>query len=338
MNYCLFCFSDSGAELAKKLCGLLKIDIKCVHTTEKFAAKYGFTSHKKVADAVGELFAHNDALIFVGACGIAVREIAPHIKSKTTDPAVVVIDDKGRFAIPILSGHIGGANELAKRIAELIGAQAVITASTDGAGKFSCDAWAAKNGFAISSMKAAKEISAAILVRDIPVCSEYDLPDVLPNGLYRGGEGELGIYIGVRKKEPFETTLRLIPRSLCLGIGCRRGTGKETIENAVNAVFDKYGLDIRAVGGIASIDLKKDEAGLLGFAAELGIEPAFYTAKELDSVTGDFEESEFVRKTVGTGNVCERAAALGGGKITVKKTAENGVTAAVAEKNVRIVF
>ena len=142
----------------------------------------------------------------------------------------------------------------------------------------------------------------------------------------------------LRKKEPFETTLRLIPRSLCLGIGCRRGTGKETIENAVNAVFGKYGLDIRAVGGIASIDLKKDEAGLLGFAAELGIEPAFYTAKELDSVTGDFEESEFVRKTVGTGNVCERAAALGGGKITVKKTAENGVTAAVAEKNVRIVF
>ena len=322
MNYCLFCFSDSGAELAKKLCGLLKIDIKCVHTTEKFAAKYGFTSHKKVADAVGELFAHNDALIFVGACDIAVREIAPHIKSKTTDPAVVVIDDKGRFAIPVLSGHIGGANELAKRIAELIGAQAVITASTDGAGKFSCDAWAAKNGFAISSM----------------VCSEYDLPDVLPNGLYRSGEGELGIYIGVRKKEPFETTLRLIPRSLCLGIGCRRGTSKETMENAVNAVFDKYGLDIRAVGGIASIDLKKDEAGLLGFAAELGIEPEFYTAKELDSVTGDFEESEFVRKTVGTGNVCERAAALGGGKITVKKTAENGVTAAVAEKNVRIVF
>ena len=338
MNYCLFCFSDSGAKLAERLCELLSLKKCRIHTIDKFAQAYGFTPHKSLSADMGELFTQNDTLIFVGACGIAVREIAPHIKSKTTDPAVIVIDDKGRFVIPILSGHIGGANELARKISDLIGAQAVITTSTDGAGKFSCDAWATKNGFALSSMQIAKEISAAILIKNIPVCSDFILPDVLPEGLVHSEGGEIGIYIGVYRKEPFEFTLRLIPRSLTLGIGCRRGTEKECIEKAVNAVFSAHGLDIRAVGKIATIDVKKDEPGLLEFAEKLGIGSTFYTADELNAVEGDFEESEFVKQTVGTGNVCERAAALDGGKIIVKKTAESGVTVAVAEKNVRIEF
>ena len=338
MNIALFCFSNAGAKLAEKLCRLLDIEKTCVHSIDKFASVYGFTSHKRVGADVGTLFNENDALIFISACGIAVREIAPYVKSKTTDPAVVVIDDQGKFVIPVLSGHIGGANDLAREIAEKISAVPVVTTSTDGAGKFSCDSWAAKHDCAISSMETAKEISAAILTKDIPICSDYELPKRLPQGLVKGEQGDLGIYIGICEKSPFKTTLRLIPRTLTLGIGCRRGTEKERFDEVTKAIFQDHGLDIRAVKTVASIDVKKEEKGLLQFAEALHADTVFYTADELNAVEGDFEESEFVKRTVGTGNVCERAAACDGGNVIVKKTAMSGVTAAVSEKVWRIEF
>ena len=338
MRTSFFCFSDSGAKLAERLCFVLGVHKECVHSTVKFASEYGFTPHKSISGDMETLFEESDALIFIGACGIAVREIAPYVKSKTTDPAVIVIDDRGRFVIPILSGHIGGANALARRIASEIGATAVVTTSTDGAGRFSCDEWATANGCAISSMKTAKEVSAAILTRDIPICSDYELPEKLPGGLVTGDGGDLGIYIGIYDRSPFISTLRLIPRTVTLGIGCRRGISKETILAAIRSVLENGGIDIRAVGRIASIDVKKDEEGLISCAEELGAEPVFYSADELNAVQGSFDESEFVRKTVGTGNVCERAAVLAGGELIIKKTAMGGVTVAAAETEWRIGF
>ena len=169
MRTALICFSDAGSALALRLSALLGQDPSAVHSIAKFAEKYGFTSHEKIAADMGELFRTHDALVFIGACGIAVRDIAPHLKSKTEDPAVLVIDDRGRYVIPILSGHIGGANALAKEIAAMLGAVPVVTTATDGAGRFSCDAWAAAHNCAISSMTKAKEISARILTEDIPI-------------------------------------------------------------------------------------------------------------------------------------------------------------------------
>lgn len=338
MKTCLFCFSDSGANLALSLCEKLNLPPKQVHTVPKFAAAYGFTAHESVCREMGELFAGHDALIFIGACGIAVRDIAPHLKSKITDPAVLVMDDRGKFVIPILSGHIGGANALARRIAEMIGATAVITTATDGAGKFSCDAWATTHGCAISSMGLAKKISAEILVRDLPISSEFDLPETLPQGLISAGSGDLGIYVGVRVAEPYRETLRLIPRIVTLGVGCRRGTSEEVIRQTVKGILEQSGIDLRAVCRIASIDLKRNETGLLAFAASIGANTAFFSADELNAVPGIFEESEFVRKTVGTGNVCERAAVLAGGKKILKKTAENGVTVAAAIADWGVMF
>ena len=338
MKISLFCFSEAGAKLALKLTELLELSRTDVHSIARIASLYGFTPHQKISNDVGGLFAESDALLFIGACGIAVREIAPHVRTKTEDPAVVVIDDQGRFVIPILYGHIGGANDLARGIASLIGAAPVVTTSTDGAGRFSADAWASRNGYRIDSMEEAKKISAAILTRDVPVSSDYVLPETLPDGLVRGEEGESGVYIGVRGRTPFRTTLRLIPRTLTLGIGCRRGTEKKTLREAVEKVMKDNGLDMRAVGRIASIDVKKDEEGLRSLAAEMGAELLFFTADELNAVEGEFEESEFVKKTVGTGNVCERAAVLAGGKAIVRKTALTGVTVAVTEEERKIEF
>ena len=324
MKAFVFCFSDLGAELAGKLCQLLNLDQACIC--------------RGIADDMEKIFTENDSLIFIGACGIAVRAVAPYIKSKTTDPAVIVIDDQGRYVIPILSGHIGGANGLARMIAQLLGAAAVITTATDGAGKFSCDSWAVQNDCAISSMKIAKEVSAAILKKDIPVVSDYELPSSLPKGLVLGDTGEIGIYIGIHEKSPFKTTLRLIPKILALGIGCRKGTSEEHLLSAVKTVLADNGLDIRAVEKIASIDVKKEEVGLLSLAKELDAELIFYTADELNAVDGNFDESAFVKDTVGTGNVCERSAVIDGRKLIVRKTVMDGVTVAVAEKERRIEF
>ena len=338
MKICIFCFSDAGAELAARLCGALELDRENVHTLAKFAGAYGFTAHDSVKEDMEDLFSRHEALIFIGAAGIAVREIAPYIKSKTEDPAVLVMDERGQYVIPILSGHIGGANALARRVAALIGAAPVITTATDVNGKFACDAWAAEHGCAVSSMPLAKEVSAVILTGDIPVASEFSLPEALPDGLVRGEAGERGVYIGVRAKEPFAKTLRLIPRIVTLGVGCRRGTPAETVSAVITETLEQHQIDVRAVCRIASIDVKRDEPGLLACAENLGVPAVFFSAEELNAVPGDFEESEFVRQAVGVGNVCERAAVRAGGRLIARKTAANGVTVAAAIEDWSVTF
>ena len=338
MRIAVFCFTDAGVQLAVKLCGLMGLPKECIHTNERFSRAYGLTGHKSVFEDMGRLFNENEALIFIGACGIAVRAIAPHLRYKATDPAVIVIDDKGRYVIPVLSGHIGGANAMAKTVADMMNAVAVITTATDTSNKFACDAWAASHDCAISSMELAKAVSARILTEDIPYTFEGGTPESRPYGLVNKSDGELGIYIGARIKEPYDRTLRLIQRKLNVGIGCRRSTPKEAIAAAVQAVFDTEKLDMRAIKRIASISLKKYEAGLIAFAEDMGAETAFFTADELNKADGDFSDSAFVKDTVGTGCVCERAAVLAGGELIVKKTAFNGVTVAVAEEKRRSEF
>ncbi|MBR2591123.1 MAG: cobalamin biosynthesis protein [Clostridia bacterium] len=334
----IICFSDAGAALAEKLQAYLSRAQVSIHSTPHTARQYAFEAHENMKEAMGEMFAHSDAVIFICAVGIAVRTIAPFIQSKTTDPAVVVMDDQGRFAISLLSGHIGGANTLAKELAAAIGAQAVITTATDGAGKFSCDAWAAEHDCAVSSMALAKKVSAEILKQDIPVATEFPLPETLPGGLSAGDSGTSGIYIGVHTEEPFIETLRLIPRILTLGIGCRRGATKEQIVSAVETVLQANQIDARAIAQICSIDVKKDEVGLLEAAKHLNVPIHFYSAAELLAVPGNFEESAFVYEQVGVGNVCERAAVISGETPVIPKTAADGVTIAAAIKKWSIVF
>ena len=286
----------------------------------------------------GDLFAACDALVFVGSCGIAVRMIAPFVRDKKTDPAVIVIDERGRFVIPLLSGHIGGANALAQRLADALGATGVITTATDINGRFSVDAWAARRGWVIGDMAAAKHVSAAILEGDVPLCSEFPLRPPLPGGVTEGAEGPLGIYVGCRMARPFAETLRIIPKALHLGIGCRRGTPEAVIADAVGAVLEEHGIDPRALKCAASIDLKRDEQGLLAYAETAGLPISFYPADALAALEGDFTPSDFVRSVTGVDSVCERAAMMGAAALLVRKTAKNGVTVALAAENLEVSF
>ena len=187
-------------------------------------------------------------------------------------------------------------------------------------------------------MLLAKKVAAEILERDVPLVSDFPIKGALPGGIVEKTQGALGIVIGYCTKEPFAETLRLTPRVLRVGIGCRRGTAQETIEAAVAAVLSAHQLDPSAVKGVYSIDLKQQEAGLLAACAKHNWPTVFYTAEELRSVPGEFTDSHFVQEMTGVGNVCERAAMRGAEKLLVKKTAVDGVTVAVAAEHWEVTF
>ena len=289
---------------------------------------------------VGRLFKRSDAFIFVCACGIAVRAVAPLLGTKADDPAVIVMDDSGRFVIPVLSGHIGGANRLAELLADALGNTAVITTATDVGGQFSPDSFAVANGLIITDLAAAKEIAAEVLDDEkVGFSTEYRHGG-LPDELTEFGICRTGIYVGTETDvKPFDVTLRLVPRNIVLGIGCKKGTSAEAVETAVSRALAEAGIDAERVREVATIDLKAQEEGLLGFCGRREIELRTYTAEELMAVKGDFDSSEFVRETTGADNVCERSAVLcSGGKLVLRKTAFDGVTVAAAEAPVYLDF
>lgn len=332
----LFAYSKKGMETARLIGEALSGEMR-FYTAERLAGGDFFPIPKPSAPLYEEAFNTSDALVFVSSCGIAVRSISPYIRSKTTDPAVVVTDETGRFVISLLSGHIGGANALSERIAKAIGAVPVITTATDSNGRFSVDSWAKNQGFAISDMAAAKAVSSAILEGDVPIASDFPVSGVLPAGL-KTGEGEIGIYITYKTEEIFRRTLRLIPKCLHLGIGCRKGTPKDAVENAVRSALAENGIDPRAIKCASSIDVKRNEAGLLEYCRENGIPISFYSADELNAVPGDFTGSEFVKSVTGVDNVCERAALIGADELIIRKSAADGVTVAAALKKTEVHF
>ena len=328
MSAVIFAFTERGKATARRIAEQLG---PCEFRTPARLADETFSAYPGgLPDYTGTVF-DRDALIFVGAAGIAVRAIAPHVASKKSDPAVLCVDEAGGFIIPLLSGHIGGANRLARLLAGALRATPVITTATDVNGRFSVDTWATEHGLAITSMPLAKRVSAAILTGDVPFYTDAARPDALANGLIWAESGPLGVCASVRDLKPFDNTLLLVPRALRLGLGCRRGTPSEAVEAAISRVFAEHHLRIEAVAEAASIDVKADEPGLNACCRAHGWPIQFYSAEELNAVPGSFTPSAFVKSTVGVDNVCERAAAATGGRLIVQKTAMDGVTVAVAE-------
>lgn len=298
-------------------------------------------------------FAQSDAIIFIGACGIAVRSIAPFVSSKKTDPAVVVIDEQGKFAISLLSGHIGGANELTEEISNLLHATPVITTATDINNKFAVDVFAKTNGCYISDMTMAKEISAALVNgNSVGFASDFPWVGEIPKELQLLDEEdetkekpEMGIYVtNSYLKHPFVHTLYLVPKIITLGVGCKKDTPADTVEKVVRKACDELLIPSVSMELVASIDLKKEEQGILEYCKERNLPFETYSAKQLKEVEGSFAESKFVEETTGVDNVCERSAILGSSKhgeksnLILRKYAEDGVTAALARRKWSVQF
>ena len=277
-----------------------------------------------------EAWASSDALIFIGSCGIAVRAISPFVKKKTEDPAVVVIDELGTYSIPVLSGHLGGANELAVKLARLLGAIPVVTTATDINGLFAADDWARSQGLAVANPGKIKFVSSRVLAGEkLKVKSLYDIAGQIPSCLEYAETG-YDILISHRSRGS-EQALRLVPKVVTLGVGCHRNIELSALETAFDAVLSKSGCHRLAVFQAASLDLKKDEPALIEFCEKHGFPFRTFTAAELSAVPGEYTGSEFVKKITGVDNVCERAAVLAsGGRLINKKEAGNGVTMALA--------
>ena len=192
----------------------------------------------------------------------------------------------------------------------------------------------------ITDISAAKAIACAVLDGEkIGLVSEYDVKNI-PSEIEQGTNCRCGIYIGGNADiSPFPVTLKLMPKNIVLGIGCRKGTSANAIVETVEKALAAAVIPKERVCGAASIDIKSNESGLLKFCAERGVTVSFYSAEQLMETEGDFSASAFVKSVTGVDNVCERAAVLhSGGKLIIRKFAESGVTVAAAEKPVDIDF
>lgn len=315
-----------------------------------------------------DAFKQYEALIFVGAAGIAVRSIAPYVQDKFKDPAVLVVDEKGQFVIPILSGHVGGANGLALELSEELGACPVLTTATDVQNRFAVDVFAVKNRLILTDRKKAKRVSADLLngvslgvyideiycapqtyvsgnaMSDgVSVESPDQLPCEMPEGLYRVQRPENSrIMIDYHRMNEDLAALHLIPKdALWIGIGCKKGTDGQAIEAAFEQLMEKHHLCVEAVAGIASIELKAEEPGILQLCRRHGWRFQTFSADELMAVPGNFTASDFVRQHTGVENVCERAAVCAAGDgstLIISKQKWPGITLAAAIVNRRLDF
>ena len=279
-----------------------------------------------------EAFSQREGLVFVGAAGIAVRAIAPYLRHKTTDPAVVVVDEGGRFAIPLLSGHLGGANALARQLAQVTGGIPVITTATDGRGLFAVDSWAKAQGCHVLEPQRIKGISARLLAGEtVRMHCLWPIQGKVPEGILLTETAE-DCHVAVTLSPGGDNDLHLVPKCLVLGVGCRNGTPAEAIERAVEQHLAPKLCFPQAFCKVCSIDLKQEEPGLVAFCRAAGLPLETYSAKALAQVPGDFTPSDFVAQVTGVDNVCERSAVLGsrGGELMEKKTKGAGVTLAVA--------
>ena len=334
----IYALTQKGAETARKIADLLQADC---YVLQRYAAGPD-TPFDSLKGVVADKFAKYESHIFVAASGIVVRMIAPQLKSKDVDPAVVVVDQNGEFAISLVSGHLGGANELARLLGDKIGAVPVITTATDCAGVPSIDLMAREQELLIGDIGLIKHVNSALLDGErVPVYDPDSFLDMAGLDKYfvavdtveKLSEFRCGIVVDWHVHDLPERVLALYPRCLSLGVGCRRGASADEILKLVRSVVAENGIVLESISSIGSIDAKRDEAGLLEAAAVLGLEPEFFSADELDEIEVA-NPSDMVMKHMGVGGVCEAAAMkLSGAKhIMVPKTKSSRVTAAIARK------
>lgn len=309
MKLCAAAFSERGAKLARRIALAFG---GSAWAPEKYAGGGVLPFGVSLGEWTKERFAEAEALVFVSSCGIAVRAVAPYLKGKDKDPAVIVADERGLSVISLLSGHIGGANELALRIAEAIGARPVITTATDVNGITPPDSWAVKNNCAIENLPAAKRVAAELL-------SGHAVGVAVTDEL---------------QPAPYPVTLWLRPKNLIVGVGCKRGTEPELLRGCFLDFMKQSGYSPLSVASVASVEQKKDEAAVAGLAKFYEIPFETFSAETLMALPGEFTPSPAALAAVGTDNVCERAAlaASRGGYMVRLKTKYPGITFALARK------
>lgn len=345
-NIAVWAITPKGAQLAEAIaCKMPQTDIfVTLELGSDFERTHGFA---RLKDAVQRHFLSFSAHIFIMSTGIVVRMIAPLIKNKTQDPAVLVADENGQYVISLLSGHIGGANALTLKVAELIQADPVITTATDVNSLPAVDVLAGEKNLYIENYGAIKTVSMA-LISGTPIylhdphfylSDDLKAATVLPFPQKKSSGKEslqkdvhAGVYIDDTKIEVPDNTLVLRPASLVAGIGCHRDTSFEELQEFLFNILSRFALAVRSLKCLASVDRRADAAGLLSLAKDLDVPIKFFTSQELNAVQTVENPSAMAKKHIGVESVCEAAAILGShqGRLIVPKQSTKNITVAVA--------
>lgn len=346
-NIAVWALTPGGVALGLKISKQMPdVDL---HVSERFKGAETEASYfKNLPDTLAQRFHHYHGHVFIMSTGIVIRIISPHIRHKTIDPAVVVVDDRGDHAISLLSGHIGGANSLTRKISKILGATPVITTATDKNNLPSIDLIAKNAGLFIENPDAIKNVNMALISGEkIGVYDPFHLiidsiPISLVLGIDKDGKPSSqekiffktnpGVFVNDINTDLPAHILILRPGTLVAGIGCNRGTEKRELKSFLADVFRRFSLSLNSLAGIATIDLKKDETGLTDLADDLKVPINFFTSKELNRVDNITSPSIRVEKHVGAKSVCEASAILASknGKLIVPKQSIRNVTVAVA--------
>lgn len=364
MRACIFALTQEGARLAMRLkrvmdgARLLLPEKAKLWTGIEDTAEY----FPRLGMAAASAFHRYDALVFVMATGIVVRTIAPHIVNKLSDPAVLVFDERGMHGISLLSGHVGGANALARRLSAAIGADPVITTATDVEEVTAPDAISSELGLFPAPKREIMRINAYLLMKDetgkrreVPYYVQRDMKhaafykdSLLACGIqvrvFKGAKEETiplrpAVLLTDRIREDTEGILFLLPRRLLAGVGCRKGTTEEEVLAALGEACESVGLSKTRIDALSSTTFKKNEAGLIGAAKTLDVPITFYNNEEMQETITRYRlaESAFVKETIGIGNVCEAAAltmaGAVGGRFALLKTKRKKVTVALLWQN-----
>jgi cobalt-precorrin 5A hydrolase len=350
MKIAIITVTDSGARLAartaEKLAGTVDLYIK--------VGREGGTDgniYEHLGELIAAIYGKYNGLVFIMAAGIVVRLIAPHIRDKRFDPAVVVMDEAGSHAISLLSGHIGGANGLARTVAAAVGATPVITTATDVGHKPAADMLAARLRLEIEPFDQLKHINAAIVAgRKVVFFIDRCLPNVKyyvdraaeegvtlepSTDLVHADRYDAAVVISDKEMYMVKPHIFLRPATLAVGVGCRQGVTSAALFTAVADACRKIGRSVKSVAVVGTSVVKEDEIGLLAMVEQMNVPLATYGNEELQRCidTHRLDTAEFVEEKIGVGNVCEAAALLASGadKLLLAKTVYDKITVAIAE-------
>lgn len=336
----LVALTPGGAALARRLARELP-GSEC-WLPQALAAEAGEHGFQRLAEVFQEAFKERENLVCIMAAGIVVRHLAPYLKGKALDPAVVVVDEAGQFAVSLLSGHLGGANALARRVAGVLKATPVITTASEVQGLPALDLMAAQKGLTIENFPRVRRVQMALLqgepVRLIdPHGYLTELSADYPGSFQAAADLDTAlaasgptVYVGFRERVWPPGWLILRPRNLVAGMGCHKGTPAAEILDFIESTFAQEQLSRLSLKALATIAVKKDEPGLIEAARRLGVELLWFTASELEAISVPNPSPQAARH-VGVASVSEAAALKAGGvELIVPKRKAANVTLAVA--------
>ncbi|MBM7870825.1 cobalt-precorrin 5A hydrolase [Clostridium pascui] len=329
MNIAVISITKNGDNLAKKIGEKFNIHLFSKNLSKDFNFK----------EVVRNSFENYEAVVFITSTGIAVRSIAPYITTKDKDPAVIVIDNLGKFVISLLSGHLGGANKITKDIALILRAEPIITTATDNLGIIAPDMIAKENNLIIDSLKNAKDI-AALLVdeKEVGFLDEEELISCPSGYVSKLRQCDGVVYVTNKnvleciEQKKIPKRLKLIRRNIILGIGCRKDYPMDSMKEKVLEVLKEQNIDARAIKCIATVEVKKDERAIIELSKYLDCDIKIFTIEEIKKVQHKYEGSAFVEKTLGITSVCEPSIELAGGTVEISKMKLDGMTLAIGKE------